>query len=686
MGIKNVKVLARISVLGVIAQSACGSGSISATDGQIGDFQITDSQTTDLRTGDDQRPDLLDLDGNAVGDISADSADASDPLSYFVSPNLVTDSARREFASIADFKALGPTCMGGGEKITFQSGQRFHGSLTLKNCNGATGSVTVSTYGGAQRATITGTRSISELGLSWTIVTNPTFNGKAITYLQGTPLYRAGPITKEVQQLYYKGVRMSLARHPSELSSGSAASQYFSAAAFWEYSPTGCQATTCVMGEASENGVGPLRTYGLGPDTFAVIRTSNWTLQRSKVTWVSSDPANNGFAVADSLRTAANGNRLPTAGYGFVLLNTLPLLDHTSEWVWDRNDQYLYFWTPDNLAPLDASTMINFTSDEALISANFGGAALNLIVTDLVVEQAPHTAVKLLNGRHLTVERVHAIQPEVQGIYALNLSGNVRVADCEIEEPGNNGITAYNMESAEIVDNLVTEPGPIHNQPSLIMNFNGIRVGGNVSTVALERNTVKNAGYAGVMLGPATSSLTVANNKVDGYCELLNDCGGIYYNGMNNTLKTNQFVSGNTFSGSLGNTNGIPSGLKLPIAVGVYLDHGTSDFVLRKNTITGSHSTAGGIFLHGGNNNLVDDNTVLATHGPAFGMRKIEPDFSSMSGNNVTNNNFTTSSAEYAVIRFIDPSGNNCAGMFSVLAASNTLTHTVNPTFLQMCQ
>ena len=681
--------MAWVVVLGFI-QSNCTS-STNGTDSQLADFQLGDSQAADLHAAADQRRDLFGVDGKppdtdaAASDAVGDDADASDPLSYFISPNLLTDSLRREFSSIADFKTQGPTCMRGGEKIRFESGKRFFGPLMLKNCNGATGTVTVSTYGGTQRATIVGTRSISELGLSWTIVTNPTFNGKTITYLQGSPLYRAGPITKEVRQLYYKGARMSLARHPNELSSGSADSQYFAAAAFWEYSPTGCQATTCVTGDASENGIGPLRTYGLGPDTFAVIRTSNWTLQRSKVTWVTSDPAKSGFAVADSLRTAANGNKLPTAGYGFVLLNALPLLDHSSEWVWDRNDQYVYFWAPDNLAPQNASALINLTSDGSLISANFGGAALDLIVTDLIAERAPRTAVKLVNGRHFTVERVQAVQPEEHGVYAFNLSGKLRVADCEIEEPGNNGITAYNIESVEIVDNLVTKPGRIHNQPSLIMNFNGIRVSG-ARRVAVERNTVKKAGYAGVMLGPATNSLEVADNKVDGYCELLNDCGGFYYNGKTNALKTNQVVSGNTFSGSLGNTNGIPSSLKLPIAVGVYLDHGTSDFVIRQNTITGSQSRAGGIFLGGGNNNLVDDNIVLATYGPAFCMRKIEPNFPSMSGNNVTNNSFTTSSAEYAVIRFVDPSGNNCAGMSSVLSASNTLTHTVTPTFLQMCQ
>ena len=607
------------------------------------------------------------------------------PQTYLISTGLKTDPKRREFASVLDFNAKGPACMSGGERILLRSGQRFYGPLTLKPCAKASGTVTVTTYGGAARATLYGARSIAQLGLSWSKVTKPAFNGKAVTHLQGAPLYRAGPMAAPVQQLYYKGARMFLARAPNPTSKVTAGTQYYTTKAFWEQSPTGCQAPTCVTGDPAQKGVAHLRSHGLGKDTFAVIRTSNWTLQRSKITWVTSDPKKNSFAVADSLRTAANGNKMPTAGHGFILFNALTLLDHKGEWYWDRKDKYLYFWAPDNLQPQAAAALVNHVGAGPLIAADFANRPLDLKVTDLVLERPADIGVKLLQARHLTVERVRVVQPERMGVFTYKLSGKARVANCKVDQPGNTGITIYTTAATEVVDNSVSSPGALHNQPSLQMAFNGVRTGGATPAVTVARNTITSAGYAGVMLGPATASLKVSDNKINGYCQLLNDCGAIYYNGKTNKLKVSQLISGNIMSGSLGNLTGVPK-TYVPLAVGVYLDHGTSDFVVRKNTVTASRSRAGGIFLHGGDRNLVEGNVVVASHGAAFGMRKIEPSFPSMSANKVTNNSFTTNSAGHPVIRFIDPSGKKCAGMKGVIAASNKLVNKAAPKLLYECK
>jgi hypothetical protein len=235
-----------------------------------------------------------------------------------------------------------------------------------------------------------------------------------------------------------------------------------------------------------------------------------------------------------------------------------------------------------------------------------------------------------------------------------------------------------------VTGSRVVDPGGIFNQPDLGMNFNGIRTALQ-ARLTITDNEVHNAGYAGVMIGPATVSLAVEDNTVDGYCLLLNDCGGIYFNGMTNTLQNSQTLARNIFSGSMGNTTGVPAG-RPPLAAGVYLDHGASHFTVAANRVEQSHSHIGGIFLHGGTANVISGNTINATLGPAFGMRKIEPNYPAMDGNTVRLNGFTTSSNSHAVIRLVDPSDGDCADMQPAIAGNNTLTHTTVPGWLYMCQ
>ena len=571
--------------------------------------------------------------------------------------------------------------MGGGERILLASGERFVGHLALRACGEAEGTVHVSTFGGTERATLSGATSVADLGLRWERVTDPTFNGLPIEHLRGAPLYRAHPVPEPVQQLYSGADRMTLARHPN----GSPRDpRYFSAVRFWDHDPAGCLAAACIRGDDSENPTWALRTFGAGPNAFAVVRTSDWSLQRSDIVWY--HPDENGFAIADSLRTPVTGDAMPPDGFGFILFNTLPWLDRAGEWYYNPDDQALYFWSPDDRRPVESETHVCFAPRGSLISADFGGSPLDLSVANLRLERSPTHGIYLTRGRSLTVEDVDVHQPEAFGIRAWSLSGSARVDGCTVHQPAATGIhISWVADEIRVTNNTVVDPGAIHNQRDLAMNFNGIRAA-RQARLTIANNTVYGSGYAGAMIGPATVSLSVLENTFTDYCLLLNDCGGVYFNGTDNTLESDQEISWNTFSGGVGNTAGVPSALQRFAAVGVYLDLGASHVRVEGNRIERFRSKGGGIFLHGGTWNLIRDNTVVATQGPAFGMRRLGLEYPSMGANIVERNAFSTASDTYAVIRFVDPWSSDCSEMYDAIRDDNVMTHSTRPGFLYMCE
>jgi parallel beta-helix repeat protein len=123
----------------------------------------------------------------------------------------------------------------------------------------------------------------------------------------------------------------------------------------------------------------------------------------------------------------------------------------------------------------------------------------------------------------------------------------------------------------------------------------------------IEYNTVTNSGYMGINF--SGDSAIVRYNYVDTYGLNKADGGGIYYG--NNDLFSNLTIDHNiVFNGVTNNeADGLPSGLIIRALRNIFIDYGSKNGIKVTNN-TSANNDENGIFLHGSQNVVVENNTV----------------------------------------------------------------------------
>jgi hypothetical protein len=157
--------------------------------------------------------------------------------------------------------------------------------------------------------------------------------------------------------------------------------------------------------------------------------------------------------------------------------------------------------------------------------------------------------------------------------------------------------------------------GQLANQRRLGMDMNGIRASG-FESLAIVQNQIAGVGYAGIMLaesaetGAPRQQVEVADNRIDGFCQRLNDCGAIYVNGRDKTASPDvgngdKRIVGNVIAAPGGEVDGTPgqhltapesqrrTGAFTRYVAAVYLDHRASGYDVSGNRISGHYEPNG---------------------------------------------------------------------------------------------
>jgi hypothetical protein len=437
---------------------------------------------------------------------------------------------------LPDLAAFAGRCVRPGDEIQLEEGRSHYGRLKLRECGDtagmASGPLVIRSYraGEARSSAPAAKRTPTWIipsqrpSAEWERVARPRFRGKVVQHLVGRPVYRVRTL-EPVRELYYRMIKLPLAREPSIALGNAAAATYRTIAQLWEYAPDGCQAGYCVR---LQKPLEALRRYGFGAEAYAVFRDSPWSKRRIPITWVNPDRGNSFAAghlvrgaqgqrhvrVDESLRSPWTGGQLMTGpGWGVALYNTLALMDAPGEWYYDPAEKYLYLHfaaSSGNPLLVDARpqrkhTLIGIDEDRA---GSERWMYQNAAVSFVGRTKGQVTAVEMHNIRVVTsagggirIMRVPRVDLRHVSVYGTNGEGialseigdAVLIQSTRVKSSGTNGIKIYDAPVVELFGNTIENSGLLGHPDSYGMNANGARIM-RYARLAVAGNDVANSG------------------------------------------------------------------------------------------------------------------------------------------------------------------------------------------------
>ena len=289
------------------------------------------------------------------------------------------------------------------------------------------------------------------------------------------------------------------------------------------------------------------------------------------------------------------------AGWGYMLMGQLWMLDSAGEWFHDADARQLYAWMPNSAAPTSAvqisvlATGINLQARSHIVIDGLAVRGVGLGVDmrrstavqlrNSVVEGTAGVGVDFAAGRQAVVEsnRVSRTMGD-----AVTGWGSASLAITSEWIGDDSGSTVRN--------NLIRDSGVLMDGDTMLSlprrSMAAIFTGGNA---IISGNVIVNSGYIGILAHKAS---TVTENFIYGACSVQDDCGGIY-------IGSNSQVRRNTVVHARGSLVGQPLAQRGTSAQGLYVDDDGTGVTIEDNTVV---DTDFGIQLHNATKNVVRGN------------------------------------------------------------------------------
>ncbi|MBI5544991.1 MAG: right-handed parallel beta-helix repeat-containing protein [Deltaproteobacteria bacterium] len=539
---------------------------------------------------------------------------------------------------------LAATKLRGGQSVRLARGTTCRGSLTLAldPADPFTTSASVGAYGDPSlaRPVISGTVPVQ----GWTLVPKPSMNGVDIPYLEGAPIYRATS-AQPVKQLFADGERQPIAAYNDACNSDPANGNYraMPVAVEWDF------LSAVPRLKAISSFSYPLG-FGFTPGEELLIRVNNWYWARRIVAAMDASTGWISFTglIDQNLRKNSLDNM--SQRWGFTLRNALNLVTCPGEWTFNPDTKELHLWST---APTQRQIEVSVGNSGVLASGVPNQARLEL--RDLVVRGSAADGILLVgkgtssqpSQSTVSIENVSVEDANEVGLRASRL-GQLTVSQSNISGSNARGLLTSSVPTVTIRGNTFHANGSLGTQDEPGQSLSSITVSG---SFLVEGNRIADSGYAGISVGSSpTGAGVLRGNDVSNYCLQLNDCGGIYVNGYatraDPASSAPVLIEGNLVRGGAPNVRGVHDPTWM-LAAGVYLDWMMSNVTVRDNAVLSNTSRVGGVFLHGGSNNLVEENTVFQIHWPDLSVAydSNQPDPKVMTGNTSRANVFYTQSA-----------------------------------------
>jgi parallel beta-helix repeat protein len=306
-----------------------------------------------------------------------------------------------------------------------------------------------------------------------------------------------------------------------------------------------------------------------------LFRPSVWAIEARTITGY----AGNTFSLASTGNYAFDGYQL-NGQVPFYVEGKLWMLDEPGEWA-VRNGR-LYVWAPDGGSPegriwafpaahgIDATDSRNVSIEGVRVYGAANGihalGAQNLRVTGVDIANASENGIVNHGGVGLMVDRATIRNVRHDAITVHWGGGKEVIQNSRIDDAGTIGMPTNSRAAINLVQT------------------SGSRVSG---------NHIANAGYIGIRIHREAAAL---NNKVDGACIVLTDCGGVFAFARDK-LPLNTRIEGNIIR-NIGPTQ--------RLAWGIYLSEYANAVTVAGNTVS---NVGNGMNLFNNFNNSITNNT-----------------------------------------------------------------------------
>lgn len=302
------------------------------------------------------------------------------------------------------------------------------------------------------------------------------------------------------------------------------------------------------------------------------------------------------------------------AGWGYLLLGQLWMLDSAGEWHHDAAAKQLYAWMPDNAAPVSAITVSVLPVGIDLQNRS------HVVVEGLAVRNVG-VAVDM---RRTTDVRARNLRIEDVADFGVLAAGSSRafVENSYVARTGGDAITGWGGATGELMpdslsmtvsNNVVRDSGvlmrgelpvslPRRSLAAIFIGTNSVASG----------NSIVNAAYIGIL---AQTNNLVEDNFIYGACSVQDDCGAIYTGGAYNRST----IRRNTVLHSRGSLAGQPTAQRGTSAQGIYIDDEGADILVEDNTVINADF---GIQLHNATRNTLRGNRLFGNRSGQIWMQE----------------------------------------------------------------
>jgi hypothetical protein len=412
-----------------------------------------------------------------------------------------------------------------GDQVLFEKGSSFYGTLTI-NSSGVSGSpIVYGAYGIGTNPIITGFTQV----VTWNNLGNNIWESTTAVSTLTT-----------CNMVAVNGINTAMGRYPN---ANTANSGYLT---FQSHSGNTSITSSSLTGTTDWTGA------------EVVVRPNRWILNRSVIS------SNTGSTLVFSPATTYT----PIDGFGFFIQNDARTLDIQNEWYYNPNTKKIKIYStsmPTGVQVASVDDLITVTGSYitidglAITGANDEAITGNSMIRENVTIK--NCSIFLIGGDAITGLKSNG----------LVISGN------NITNINNNGIET-NANNCVVQNNLLSNIGIYPGMGTLI--YMGISAEG--TGVLVNNNSVINVGYTGISF--YGNSISVKNNYIDSFCQVVDDGGGIYtYTGTRASM-SNDTILGNIVNNGIGAIDG-SAGNMSTTAVGIYFDNNSKNVEVAYNTI-----------------------------------------------------------------------------------------------------
>ena len=460
------------------------------------------------------------------------------------------------------------TSLIGGDRIFFNRGDTFYGTLTVNSSGSANNPIIYSAYGTGLAPVITAFTTLT----SWTNV------GGGIYSKSVYPTYGPDP-----NMVTVNGVNTALGRWPN----------------------TGWNIIDNGYGGNTQFSAVDLPSFPSYTGGEVVIRKNAWIIDRNYIS--------NHTGQLITYNSASGYS--PNDGTGYFIQKDMDALTSVGEWFYTAGVIYMYFggYSPPS-----------FTVKISTLAQNIYCHTKNYItISGLTLEGANQSGIYISASDYVTVQECKIQFCGDAGIDGGHNGGNSSLGfsliNDTIEDIQNHGIfLSTEFDGALIQGNVLNRIGLL---PGMTFSGDGqnmgMRTGG--SNHVIEYNRLTNLGYNGIEF--AGNNVKCRFNTISNFALVKDDVGGIYTASFN-TMWTGREITNNIVLNGIG----APFNSMYGETQGIYLDQRNTNVLVSGNTVFKCYN---GIFLHNTHETSVLNNTVYSCVRSALNMNHSSYDWPS---------------------------------------------------------